>query len=253
MLSTQNSLLPAAEVEKLVARWQTCLHRDVPGLFLAFDSVNVQTERVVTFTLDNASTSEVIKIAKALVVKNKNPRFLIHLGLKEGYLSENKIGDPHFTLFLQIRDDNTPIYDNCFELKWEANPSFPTNAYQSPLSGKDAIPGAGAFLFVHRWLETPFRDLAMVFEATAYNLGRRIKGFRYANEDTLPILAEMERENANQTGLVCIHLGSGITVNSHPYAFRPIMQITQKLTTASGLLIGDGGSFYDFAGPIPPH
>lgn len=266
-MTTNNSqALDPQTVKSLVAEWQMCRHENLPGLFLACHATDgttdeYQTERIVTFVLNNAQMEEIIKLGEAMFLESENecdetkkPRFLTHVGLKDGYLNADKIGLPYFTLFLQIRNDDSGRYDNCFELKWQPNPSFPTNSYESPLSGKDAIPGASAFLFVHKWLETPVRDLAKVFEATAYNLGRRIKGFRYPDEDTSYILEAMKEENSSNTGVICLHLGSGITVDSHPYAFRPILEITQvKPGVNSAADGGGGGKFFDFASPVPPY
>lgn len=261
-INNSKSLDPQ-EVKSLVAEWQMCRTENLPGLFMACHPTEndgeYETERVVTFVLDNAQMAEIIALGEQMLVdaecdETKKPRFLTHVGLKDGYLKADKIGLPHFTMLLQIRNDDSGRYDNCFELTWQPDPAFPANPNESPLSGKDAIPGASAFLFVHKWLETPFNQLAKVFEATSYDLGRRIKGFRYPDNDTAPILVAMKEQNKNNTGFICLHLGSGITVSTHPYAFRPILEINQADAgigeAAAG---GDGGKFYDFASPVPPY
>jgi hypothetical protein len=261
MLNSNSEALTFNEVKVLVDEWQKCRMKNLPDLFMGLYKVRdeagneteeTQAERLVTFRLDNADVKKIVELTEDME-EGTNPRFLIHLGLKDGYLSDVKIGSPRFTLILQIRNDGSGLYDNCFELKWEPNPAFPTNAYESSLSGKDAIPGASAFLFVHRWLETPFHNLAKVFEATAYNLCQRIKAYRYPTQDTQPILDAIKEQDAGGTGLICIHLGSGITVSSHPYAFRPILEITKVSDSKVDAAASGGGKFYDFSTPVPPY
>lgn len=250
--------ISAGDFADLTKRWQRCSPDHLPSLFYAFDDdpTQLQTERIVTFFLD---AGQMKAIKSRVDADKKNLRFLVYLGLKDGYLDavNTAPSDPYFIPMLQVRTDANVPENNVFATSWDPEPSFPTNPNESVESGVNAIPGAGAFLFVHYWLETAHADLGLPFESTAYQLGRRVKAFRFQHEESLDMAAQITTALAEggEKARLCIHLGRGITVSTHPYGFRPIVQITSGVSNDpdSGSSGDDGGSFYDFSNPIPPN
>ncbi|MTB52523.1 hypothetical protein [Lewinella sp. W8] len=233
-------------------RWQRCRSEDLPGLFYAYDQAENQTERIVSFFLDHKQVKELKRRTKSL---KGTPYYLVYLGLEKGYDGEFAPEDPHFKPILQVRDQDSDQYTNGFLLQWDADPSFPTNPNESIESGPDAISGAAAFLFAHHWLETRHEDLGVPFESNAYMLGRRVKAYRFSNQESQEITKSIANFGDNPVR-VYVHLGRGISVSTHPFSFRPVLQVKpdvgddpRKKRLADE---DDDTSYYDFSQPIPP-
>jgi len=258
------SNIPDYEFRDLCEQWQRCRTEDLPGLFYAYDEVDVQTERIVSFRLSGEDLKAFSHHLKRQIAKhsnNPNPldrcRLAVYLGLSEGYDGEFANKDPHFCLILQPYSPGLEAGKLVWKMDWDPNPKFPTDPTQSPLSGRNAIPGDGAFLFVHHWLETEHYELSTLFESTAYQLGRRVKSYRFAAQVTESIAADIDKALADR-GVLFVHLGRGISVSTHPFSFRPVLEVAGQTYLerdrqyAEDNENGNGGSFYDYSVPIPP-
>lgn len=263
--SYPSSNIPDYEFRDLCEQWQRCRTEDLPGLFYAYDEAEVQTERIVSFRLRGSDLKAFAKHLKQQIVAHRdapNPldrcRLAVYLGLKEGYDGEFAQKEPHFCLILQPYSPDIEMDEFVWKMEWDPNPSFPTDPTQSPLSGRNAIPGDGAFLFVHHWLETEHYELSTLFESSAYQLGRRVKSYRFAAQETESISADIAKALADD-GELYVHLGRGIRVSTHPFSFRPVLEVAGQTYLRRGRTYsdnngggGDDGTFYDYSIPIPP-
>ncbi|MEM6396524.1 MAG: hypothetical protein AAF741_09265 [Bacteroidota bacterium] len=247
----------------LCERWQRCRTEDIPGLFYAFTELEAQTERIVSFYLEGEDLKAFDKHLKKEIEKycdNSDPlkrcRLAVNIGLTAGYDGEFAPRNPHFCLMLQPYSPELEYDTLNWRMKWDPNPTFPTDPKQSPLSGRNAIPGDGAFLFVHHWLETEHYELSSAFESSAYQLGRRVKSYRFAAQETVSISEDLAA--ILDGGRLYLHLGRGISVSTHPFSFRPVLEVAGKAYLERGRQYNDngsgdhGGSFFDYSVPIPP-
>lgn len=253
--------ISAKTFSKLVKNWQRCPTDQLGRLFFAYDKYEMQSERVVTYFLDSDTVSAFSDQIKGFRAKNEPFQFLVHLGLRDGYEKSLEPAaeiptSPYFELLLQIQGPETGFGENVWRLKWEPDPLFPRNAFEPVLSGKDAIPGAAAFLFVHSWLETSYQNLGKPFETNAYYLGKRVKAFRFEQEEGQAIADDVLKVAATKEGILCVHLGKGPDVSSHPVRFRPVLEVTTQTFINNGRVRDeddDGdGSYFDYSNPIPP-
>lgn len=245
------------EFEKLTVNWQRCRSDDLPDLFYGYDAGEMQAERLATYFMDTKTMERFAALITELEAKDEPYSLLVHLGLRKGYRKRQTAKSPHFELLLQIQTANTEYGENVWRLWWEADPSFPVQPKESVLSDRDAIPGAAAFLFVHSWLETKHADLGDPFEANAYHLGRRVKAYRFNREEGQQIAAKIKDAVATGDGLLCVHLGKGISVSTHPFSFRPVLEVTTNSFVLNGRVRIEGddgdGSYFDYSLPIPPN
>ena len=246
---------------EVTKNWQRCPTDRLARLFYAYDKYEMQTERVVTYYMDSATVNSFAKQIKAFNAKKEPFQFLVHLGLRDGYKkslrSDAEIpSEPYFDIMLQIQGPSTDFGENVWRLKWEADPLFPRNPFEPVNSGKDAIPGAAAFLFVHAWLETKSNRLGEPFETNAYYLGKRVKAFRFEHEEGQAIAADILAVASTNEGVLCVHLGKGEEVSTHPVRFRPVLEVTTQTFINNGRIRDeedDGdGSYFDYSNPIPP-
>jgi hypothetical protein len=249
--------------QKYAQNWQRCRPEELPGLFYAYDETENQSERLVTFRLER----EALKELYDSVSKQDDLQFIIHLGVTQESLPDRIPLAPSFLLMIQVWQKKGDFQKNCFSLNWAPNGRFTNGEEDDPLSGKNAIPAASAYLFVMSWMETPEEDLALPFTAVSHVLGKRVKNYRFSNAESVSIYEDIKRSLATKDPGFDIHLGNGLAVYDHPFSFRPVIEVKNAVKVdkngrvknkevvarnATGLLNGNGDSFYDFGAPEPP-
>lgn len=259
MAVSKKQALSKTKVAALAERWQRCLAQNLPDLFYAFidgDGLNFSA-RLVTYRLEGKQLEQFYLLAS--MGKATDLRLIVHLGLKKDYLSDEIPKQPHFSLMIQPYFKQKDWQSGCFALNWTADSRF--NIGPGVNSGPNAIPAAGAYLFVHSWMELPEEDLHLPFESTTHALGRRVQAYIFSNAESLSILADVKRSIKSGVKCLDIHLGNGMAVYSHPFSFRPVIEVKggapqraeKRNRKVSGMEDDDGDSYYDYGGPIPPN
>lgn len=245
----------AKQVRALARHWQCCRTEDVAALFAAYDKGQHQTERVATFRLSADAVEELHQLSR----REDGLQYIIHLGLHKDYYSETVPEYPPFTLLLQAYHGPDEYQKNCFELEWAANSKFVNSVGAS--SGENAIPAASAYIFIHSWLEKPTEEIADVFQSIAHEQDLRVQAYIFSNAESKSIFDDMAPAKKKKYAAMDIHLGNGLAVNGHPFAFRPVIEIkdvpkkkdqSTKPLGSTGLEDGEGNSYYDFSHTIPP-
>lgn len=248
-----------SKVKQLAENWQRCRQEELPGLFYAYDSKEEHSERIVTYRM----ARENLKAFYSGVPVKKEFKFIVHLGLKTNHYSESIPATPAFVLMIQAYVEGADWQKGCYPLKWDPNSRFSKGAEDNSSSEANAIPAAGAYLFVQSWLETPEAHLAEPFTAVSHVLGRRVKSYVFSPTESKSIyedLANSVDKDGCPIGLD-IHLGRGLAVYDHPFSFRPVIEVKKAVDVnntgkvyrnATGLTNDEGDSFYDFGLPIPP-
>lgn len=250
---------PKISAEDAANAWQRLRTETLPGVFYAFDESESRSERVVTYTVPHSVLRHVYKKAEA----EPEARLAVHLGVNPEYLTDKIPTYPAFTLFLQIRIDGDEPYADCVEMTWEPNGRFGTISPTEVDSEANAIPAAGAFLFVRSWQELPESNLATPFTATTRVLGERVKSYTFSYAESQSIFNDIGRSlKQGAEGGMAVHLGNGIAIWSHPFSFRPVVEVKKAFTDeneslpksrmTTGLSDGDSDSFYDYSRPDPP-
>ncbi len=248
MANPKGGRVDPKEVAQLRKDWQICLPNKLPRAFIAYDQSDQQTERVVTTYMQGPHLAEFLQEVAAAEKAGKKYSLIVYPALDRQHIGRVVADEPAFQLLIQVHTDSTKENANCFRLLWEPNPVFPANPNQSVDSGEDAIPAAGAYLFVLSWLETKFDELGAVFDTTAMLLGRRVKSYRFQEQESKDIIAALR--NVSDPRLT-IHLGKGITVPSHPVPFRPVVEAGTAQNVK--LVQGGGNAFFDFSRVCPPY
>ncbi|MEL6142651.1 MAG: hypothetical protein AAFQ37_12005 [Bacteroidota bacterium] len=254
--------LPPEDFAIYVRNWQRARAEDMPNLFYGFDTVQDQTERIAAYSLTDDQIASIVELGNKA---GEDVGFIVHLGLDENYLGSFAPVSPHFFFILQVIDGkNTEPFEGGFRMQWDPNPTLPTSATDAAQSGIDAIPGAGAYLFVFSWLETPHGSLSNVFELSAAELGRRVKCFKYGvknKNSNSPSESEVIHQTlvdtvTNGEAKLSVYMGRGIQVSTHPVEFRPILEVGEKASSsprANNDGGNGGGNFYDYSNPSPPY
>ena len=240
------------------AAWQRLRPEDLPRVFYAYDGKTGRSERVVTYVLGRTELKRIADHAQS----SPNFSFVVHLGLIRERFTQDIPEKPAFTLYLQpvnARRGSVEDYAHCEELRWEVNGRFSTIDPDGTDSLREAIPAAAAYLFVRSWQELPEAALASPFTATNRVLGERVRSYRFTNEESLTILADIHTSLTSAKPGLAIHLGNGIAIWSHPFSFRPVVEVRGAVAVdgaaaAPGrrLTNDEGDSFYDFSYPDPP-
>lgn len=241
-------------IRTALRNWQLAKSERLGDLFYVYDSDQEQTEKIVTFQLDGTDLKKFVKAAKSIAYKKKsiqeNFRFMIRLGLDDGYLQSPTFPTkPFFRIFLQPINGNLNSTEECFEFGWNPNPNLAPQLWQNTGSTKDAISGAAAFLFVHSWLESSQGDTDTIFTSFDAQVPKRVRAYLYSKEESQIILGKAEKA-ASTKGALCLHLGRGPRVSSHPVEFRPILEVANGPNTSAA--DSDDDAFFDFTLPIPP-
>jgi hypothetical protein len=242
---------------RLSQTWQCLQPSSLPDLFYAYDSTQNRMEKVVSFKLSDKGLkylqqldlSEKYEIGFLLgskkpstsgIVEDK-PRFAPHLAVYRS-TEKDKSGKDKWEKLVQ------------FKLSWERNPHFlDTKEGEGLLSGIDAIPAAGAFLFVANWLRHPSYLLNSVFESETASAIERVRAYFYSSDESRIIMEEARKHDKGTKVDVFIHLGVGISVEDHLFSFRPVLEVhagdaKNKLTALQELA---NSSFFDFSRPCP--
>lgn len=254
-----------SEVKQNAKNWQCRRQEDLAAAFYAYDTEEKQQERVVSFRLDH----DKLAALKASVPFDEAFELVVYLGLRNKKASKTVRKKPDFVLYLEVLTKGSKPQRNCYELTWVKNGRFSTTFQDDTNSGKNAIPGASAYLFVQSWLQTPEAELALPFTAATRVLGTRVKSYRFSAAESVSIMADVETSLAATKGKkkdkavahLDIHLGSGMAVWAHPFSFRPVLEVkhgADPLATRAAVpfvsrLVNDSGdSFYDYSYPDPP-
>lgn len=240
--------LSSKEVRKFKRNWQKVLTNQMNQLFIGYDEKAGETERVAAFTLSSDVLQEIASIRDSV------KHIVIHLGARKS--KANKFVEtpntPYFIPLLQAYTDKN--LSHVYAMTWETDPAFleNTSEEEDANSEVDAIPGASAFLFVRSWLEKPYTELYDPFVGIADGITRRVKSYIFSEEESKVILDNIGNGNGKQ---LLMYMGNGIRVSSHPFAFRPVLEVsnTQKTDVKGNVLSGSSASFFDFSSPCPPH
>ena len=239
--------------------WQRLRPEQLPQIFYAYDTDSGHSERVVTYALGGEALARLADRAQP----SEAFSFVVHLGVLADYLTPDIPEQPAFTLFLQpVNDKHDGGYDHCEQLSWEANGRFSTIDPEGTNSPREAIPAAAAYLFVRSWQELPGAELGRPFTASNRVLGERVRSFRFSNEESLTMLDDIRTSLGSDAPGLAIHLGNGIAIWSHPFSFRPVVEVRRAVADdgaplprgrrVSATSNGEGDSFYDFSYPDPP-
>lgn len=249
--------LAKKQVKKFASNWQRCRQQELPDLFYAYDQSQQQSERAVTYRLSGKALEKFYQSVPA----NEQFRFIVHLGLRNNHYSAEIPDEPAFVLLLQAYTKKKDWQQGCFPLSWEANSRFSGAQEDGTTSEANAIPAAGAYLFIMSWLETPEERLAEPFTAVSHVLGRRVKAYAFSSAESKSIYDDLTNSLKSKAPALDIHLGRGLAVYDHPFSFRPVVEVKRAVDVAkpgsnarnaTGLTNDDGDSFYDFSNPIPP-
>lgn len=254
MAKNKNGRESNETVVALAENWQRCRAGDLPALFTAYDTKEKQSERVVSFQLNVKTVEKLYKQSKP----EKGLRYIVHLGLRKESYSETVPDNTPFVLLIQAYHGPDDYQKKCHELAWMPNSKFSNSI--GTKSEANAIPAAGAYLFVHKWMETPADELADVFQSKTYQQDLRVQAYIFSYEESLSIRNDMITDGGTYNE-VCIHLGDGIAVTGHPFSFRPVLEVKNAVDpekpgktgrSMTGLSDETGNSYYDYATPIPP-
>jgi hypothetical protein len=252
-----------AEAVIYARNWQQVRPEELPSLFYAYDTSENQSERLVTFRLNNTDLQNMVNGISDL----DSLEFIVHLGVTQEDIPRHIPEIPIFTLFIQASEKKSDFLKNCYQLEWAPNARFTNGEEEDANSGKNAIPAASAYLFVMSWMEMPEEDLALPFTAVSHVLGKRVKNYRFSNAESISIYEDIKRSLATKAPGLDIHLGNGLAVYEHPFSFRPVIEVKNAVSVnkkgklknpktghrlATGLPNGTGDSFYDFGIPEPP-
>jgi len=190
-------LLSEEETKTLASNWQKVIIPQMNNLFVAYDEKAGEAERVLAFYLDEEALNEIAEIKTIETIEPLEiieHYFIIHLGVTSNYFKEslNSVPTPpFFKPFLEVSTKTTTKTETISEkshyyaMNWSVDPPFATDAdnkvKDGVLSSTDAIPGAGAYLFVRSWLEMPFEQLHKPFTGIANGLDRRVKSYIFQN------------------------------------------------------------------------
>jgi len=239
MPSSTYAGLSINDVDKAKRNWQKTALGQLPNLFIAFDEQTNESKRVVSFQLEASSVNDIATIGEGV------KHLVVHLGSRES--ASAKLVDipdtPFFTPILELRmvSGDRKFYP----FAWVPNPSF-LDSSEDVNSRREAIPGASAYLFILSWLEKKFRELHEPFIGLANGKNQRVKTYVFEEVESAAIIELIKEEGM---GAVNLYMGNGIRVSSHPFAFRPIIEVAKDVNT----FIEDGSSFYDFCNPCPPY
>lgn len=249
------------KVKEMAEQWQRIRAVEIPSLFSAYDKDQKQTERVVSYRLDKKWMQSLHDQVKG----KEDFQFIVHLGLLKDHYSEHIPDQPPFVLMLQAYSKASDYQKGCYGLTWASNSKF-ANAGGTG-SQMNAIPAASAYLFVYSWMETPLEELDLPFTSAASDQDLRVQAYIFSVEESKTIRRDIEnslengKNNKDEVPELCIHLGNGIAVQSHPFGFRPVIEIKHAVIekkpgkvarNSTGATDGDGGSYFDFGTPIPP-
>lgn len=258
------------QVAEMAEAWQRLRPENLPGAFSAYDDVECQSERVVTYRIGRDEIEQLISKIKFYGDEPvKEFHFKIHLGLRNEYLTTEIPEQPAFALFIQALSSYPKVghipspedYEGSIELEWEKNSRFSATNATNTESEANALSAAGAYLFVQSWMETPEEDLAMPFTAISKVLGKRVSAYRFAHDESISIYNDILAILGGETPLLDVHLGNGLAVWQHPFSFRPVIEVKDVMKNGGAEAIGrisggatnsTGDSFYDFGGPEPP-
>lgn len=257
----------AVPFEQAVVDWQRLRVEDIPRAFYGYDNEESRSERVVTYALDKEGMTSLRKSFKQARKqakerkKNNSVHLVAVLGINRNHLTEEIADYPAFTLYLRVRIYRDEYVGEPVMLNWDANGRFsrinPVNAN----SAQNAIPAAGAFLFVHSWKQTPERELANPFVAAAgVVLGERVRDYMFSAAETLSIFEDVSASLDSKQPALAIHLGNSIAIAQHPFSFRPVLEVTnaggkggKQLDQLVSVFIDESGNnYYDYSSPEPP-
>lgn len=259
-------------VARAMKNWQQCRQEDLPRAFYAYDDDECQSERVVTYRIGQDGIHKLLHNIK-LDEKTSEPgpdfHFKIHLGLREDLLTKSIPDYPAFTLFIQAvnsypKKGQKPCdydYSGSVELEWEKNSRFSETMGDDTDSGKNALSAAGAYLFVHSWMELSEEELAEPFTAVSKVLGKRVRSYRFAHNESLSIYQDILASLRSDAPAVDVHMGNGLAVWQHPFSFRPVIEVKDVMQNdgrstiervSGGAANSNGDSFFDFGQPEPP-
>ncbi|NJC24912.1 hypothetical protein [Neolewinella antarctica] len=251
------------EVAASAARWQRCQTDDLPRAFYAFDAsgTKAQTERVASYRFGRGEANRLLRAAKG----TSGFQFVVHLGLDKTDLSGSVATAPAFQLYLQVLSADTGWQQGCEVGTWVKDGKFSAGNSVVTASSLNAMPAAGAYLFVYSWLETSQAELAQPFTATTRVTGERIQAYTFSKVESesiyLDMLAGKKGRKRGVESHVDVHLGNGVAIWAHPFSFRPVLEVSGAITQdgnrsfqrdASGLSDTEGASFYDYSLPTPP-
>jgi len=251
MAKSKNETL-SATTRQLAENWQRCRSEDIPALFTVYSTEYQRAERVVSFRLSDSAFAALLADAQSV----KSRQFVLHLGVKSQTYSDQLPDDTAFAPSIESYPPVKGASRRDHLLEWD--PKTPVINPKATESGINAIPGASAYLFVHSWLETPADELGYAFDGLVGQQDRRVEAYVFEKEESAAILADMEAGKAE----LFVHLGSGPVVTTHPFAFRPVIEVRNKksgklskktLRNATAVSDGEGGSFFDYSNPQPPY
>lgn len=233
--------LPSVDVQSYVESWQRTLPGDLPALFYAYNASSGQTERVVSYVLEGEDLATFVALNPANIK--------VHMASQLESAASRIQTAPPFVPILQAYQSGQKDLSNSFLMTWDPNPPFLRTTDDSPLNGIDQIPPEGAYLFILAWLELSYQKLEHPFEAIAANLVKRVRSYTFNTEETQKILEMLGPSPLDKQ--LYIHMGLGISVQKHPFSFRPVLQVH---TIGTDPLDGDDGDdgFFDFSNPCPP-
>ncbi len=251
------------DVHAYQRNWQVYPFAELPSLFYVFDSDGDQSERIAAFNLNDASRGALIKIAEQMGVKppsgNRdddiaNVQLTIHFGVTSLDPIRSAPEEARIQLLVNLYDGKDKVYSDTFGMTWWKNPPLPGNGRQEKDDENpvDALPAAGAYLFVYSWLQQPQSELGLPFEANGGFLGKRVKNYSFLPHETAEIISKLKQQETSQ---LSVFMGIGPAVVSHPFSFRPIIECRNPSANTTRLLAGGGGGsnpFYDYSRPEPP-
>lgn len=252
------------EVKRLLENWQRCRPEMLSGLFYAYDEEQAQIERVVTYEIKEDAMKALLDTVKTNNgVPEKGFRFVIQLGVNAEMETLEVPNSPAFSLHIQAFNHGDDNFANCFEMSWQKNSKFSLVESKETRSENNAMPAAGAYIFVQSWMEYPEADLAEPFTAVSRVLGKRPKCYLFSYAESKSIYQDMVNSLSSDKPGVHVHLGNGLAVWDHPFSFRPVIEVLNAVDEsneaslitardATGLTDGKGGSYYDYAVPDPP-
>lgn len=253
--------IPVKKVNKRRANWQKILPTQIPNLFYAYDETQERTEKVVSYKL----SQEGVERLQQLDPEKQNYELSFILASKKPSRSRTVNNSPTFApvLAIDLTPDSKDAQLEYYELEWERNPHFLDSSENHAVrSGIDAIPAAGAFLFIYNWLRQSAYQINQVFEYDLFSELKRVRAYTYIVDETKKIIADIQKEHDPSTEInVYIHLGVGLSVEDHPFSFRPVIEVHPKATKAKGktrtkedvFIELTSSSFFDFSRPCPPY
>lgn len=243
--------LDSSDVADYSQNWQRCRTEDIPDLFNVYDDTEGMTERVSSYRISGTTVQDLLSAAQSF---GNDFRFYVRLVLKPCYMDQDIIPDsPFFYPLIQVAStlDTGLNDDNAFIPDWDPNPNLNRITGNDTDSGVDEIPGAGAYLFVEKWLAEPHSRLADCFTLTASHSNRRVTSYKFSKDESLALYNALNAVSSNDPQL-SIHLGSSFVVDTHPVAFRPVMEVSSG--GVGNIQLGKAGNaYFDFTAPIPPH